>query len=114
MVSSAILSTTSGCSPVVGRLLWEQERECSIHSTPTNSSRLFYLRRLAQSGSAFALGAKGQRFESFISDQFAGPAGMCSSPLTEVLVHMQIVRQSVVRRLTSGGPPNRITIRTPW
>jgi hypothetical protein len=27
------------------------------------------LRRLAQSGSAFALGAKGRRFESYISDQ---------------------------------------------
>ena len=27
------------------------------------------LRRLAQPGSAFALGAKGQRFESSISDQ---------------------------------------------
>ena len=35
---STSVDTESECSPAVGRLLWEQEVESSILSTPTTSS----------------------------------------------------------------------------
>lgn len=33
---------------MVGRLLWEQERECSIHSTPTKFEKQMFYSSLAQ------------------------------------------------------------------
>ena len=50
----AVNQAVTGSSPVTPANLWRGNRT---------------IRRLAQSGSALALGARGRRFESYISDQ---------------------------------------------